>query len=182
MRPWRENEKRAVLLRTFQPNLIPGLLQTEAYTRAVLRGARLPDEAVEWTVQDRRARRAATVDRPDPPMLTAILGEFALRCGPPDVLREQLEHLLGATAHSRVQVRVVPLAAGLHIGLSGPFVLATLAGGGRVGYLDSQLRGEVATDPEDLTKLELAWDVVTGLALPVDQSRDLIGKAVEEHG
>ncbi|GAA3737203.1 helix-turn-helix transcriptional regulator [Plantactinospora mayteni] len=182
MRPWRENEKRAVLLRTFQPNLIPGLLQTEGYSRAVLHGGRLPDEAIARTVQDRRDRQAATVDRPDPPMLTGILGEFALHCGPPDVLKEQLEHLVSASYRHRVQVRVVPRSAGLHIGLSGPFVLATLAGGARVGYLDSQLRGEVATDPEDLRKLELAWDIVTGLALPVDQSRDLIVKAVEEHG
>lgn len=63
------------------------------------------------------------------------------------MLKEQLEHLVSASSRNRVQVRVVPLAAGLHIGLSGPFVLATLAGGGRVGYLDTQLRGTARTRP-----------------------------------
>ncbi|AVT36338.1 hypothetical protein C6W10_07485 [Plantactinospora sp. BB1] len=181
LRPWTDNEKRAVLLRTFEPNLIPGLLQTEAYSRAVLRGTRLPDEAVERTTQVRKDRQAATVDRVDPPMLTAVLGEAALHCGPPDVLKEQLDHLVDVGHRPRVQIRVVPRSAGLHGGLSGAFVLATLPGGVRAGYLDDQLRGRVVTDVDDLHGLELAWDIVSGLALPVDQSRDLIVKAVEEH-
>ncbi|MBE1486557.1 helix-turn-helix domain-containing protein [Plantactinospora soyae] len=182
LRPWTENERRAVLLRAFQPNLIPGLLQTEAYTRAVLSGGRLPDEAVERTTQVRKERQAATVDRPEPPMVTAVLGESVLRCGPPEVMKDQLEHLVDIGHRNRVQVLVVPRTAGLHIGMSGPFVLAALPGGVRAGYLDDQLRGRVVTDPAELTGLELAWEIVTGLALPVDQSRDLIVKAVEEHG
>ncbi|MGI5213000.1 helix-turn-helix domain-containing protein [Plantactinospora sp. CA-290183] len=182
LRPWTENERRSLLLRTFQPNLIPGLLQTEAYTRAVLRGGRLPDDAVERTTQVRKDRQAATLDRPDPPMLTAIVGEAALRCGPPEIVKEQLDHLVDVGHRPRVQILVVPHSAGLHIGLSGPFVLATLPGGVWASYLDNQLRGQVVTDPDDLGQLEFAWEVVSGLALPVDQSRDLILKAVEEHG
>ncbi|MFC6015421.1 Scr1 family TA system antitoxin-like transcriptional regulator [Plantactinospora solaniradicis] len=181
LRPWTENERRALLLRAFQPNVVPGLLQTEAYTRAVLRGARLPEEAVERTTQVRKDRQAATVDRPEPPMLTAVLGENVLHCGPPNVLKGQLEHLIVVGHRDRVQVLVVPSAVGFHPGLAVPFVLATLPGGARAGYLDDQLRGRVVTDPADLSGLELAWEIVTGLALPVDQSRDLIVKAVEEH-
>ncbi|MFY1672046.1 helix-turn-helix domain-containing protein [Plantactinospora sp. WMMB334] len=182
LRPWTEHERQATLLRTWEPNLIPGLLQTEAYTRLVCAGGRLSEKATENTIQVRRDRQAATVGRPeDPPMLSAVIGEAALRCGPPDVLKEQLQHLLDASHLPHVQILVLPSSAGIHAGLAGAFVLATLAGRGRAAYADDQLRGRVVTERADLDRLELAWEIVTGLALPVQQSRDLIMKAINDH-
>jgi len=96
-----------------------------------------------------------------------------LHCGPPDVLKEQLDHLVDIGHRNRVQVRVVPRTAGLHIGWSGAFVLATLVGGVRAGYLDDQLRGQLVTDSEDLRQLEFAWETVTGLARPAGTGVDL---------
>ncbi|MEE6261298.1 helix-turn-helix domain-containing protein [Plantactinospora sonchi] len=181
LRPWTEHEQRAVLLRTFEPMLIPGLLQTEAYARAVLAGGRLSPAEVDRTVQVRRERQAATVDRDDPPMLSAVIGEFALASGPPEVMRDQLKHLLDMSQRPKVQVLVVPRSAGLHAGLAGAFVLATLPGRGRAGYVDDQLRGRLVTDGGDLDRLEVSWEIVTGLALPVNLSRDLIAKAINDH-
>ncbi|GAA3726424.1 helix-turn-helix transcriptional regulator [Plantactinospora mayteni] len=182
LRPWTDHEQQATLLRTWEPNLIPGLLQTEAYTRLVCGGGRLSKRATENTVQVRRDRQAATIGRADePPMLSAIIGETALRCGPGEVLKEQLRHLVEATHLSHVQLLVVPWAAGVHAGSQGAFVLATLPGRGRVGYVDDQLRGRLVTDPKDLDGLELSWEIATGLALPVHQSRDFIEKAIKDH-
>lgn len=181
LRPWTHHEQRSVLLRTFQPMLIPGLLQTEAYARAVLRGSRLSQEEVDRTTQVRRERQAVTVDQENAPMLSAVIGEFSLTCGPPDVLGPQLKHLLDMSERPRVQILVVPLSAGLHAGLGGAFVLATLPAKERTGYVDDQLRGRLVVEGEDLNRLEVAWEIVTGLALPVHLSRDLITKAINDH-
>lgn len=180
LRPWTDQEAKATLLRTWEPNLIPGLLQTEAYTHAVLQGSRLPKRAVETTAQVRKERQAATLGRAEPPMISAIIGEAALRCGPPDVLKEQLVHILELSKLPHVQVLVVPSSAGLHAGLSGAFVIANLPHRHRIAYADDQLRGHVVTDGHDLDRLELAWEIVSGLALPVHLSRDLIMKAVDQ--
>lgn len=180
LRPWTEQEAKATLLRTWEPHLIPGLLQMEAYTHAVLQGSRLPKRAVETTAQVRKERQAATLGRTEPPMISAIIGEAALRCGPPDVLKEQLVHILELSQLPHVQVLVVPWSAGLHAGLSGAFVIGNLPHRHRVAYADDQIRGHVVTDGQDLDRLELAWEIVTGLALPVHLSRDLIMKAVDQ--
>ncbi|MFY1688801.1 DUF5753 domain-containing protein [Plantactinospora sp. WMMB782] len=174
-------EERATLLRWWEPMLGPGLLQTEGYARAVLQGGWLSDEVVDRALQVRRERRAATVDRPKPPTFSAIINEFALTFGPPELRREQLEHLLELSQRPKIQILVVPRSAGLHAGRQGAFVLATLPAGRRAGYVDDQLRGRVVTDGGDLDQLEISWEIVSGLALPVQPSRDLLRRAVDDH-
>ncbi|MEO3927077.1 helix-turn-helix transcriptional regulator [Micromonosporaceae bacterium B7E4] len=181
LRPWTEHEQRATMLRCFEHSLIPGLLQTEAYTRALLASGRLPEEAIDRTTQVRRERQAATIDRPSPPMLSAVICEVALSYGPVDVVKGQLEHLIEVSRRPQVQILVVPRAAGLHPGLQGAFVLATLPARGRAVYLDDQLRGRSVTDGADVDELERSWEIVRGLALPVSLSQDLIMKAVNNH-
>ncbi|MDG4788255.1 helix-turn-helix transcriptional regulator [Micromonospora sp. WMMD1102] len=181
LRPWTEQEQRATMLRCFEHSLIPGLLQTEAYTRALLASGRLPEDVIERTTQVRRERQAATINRPNPPMLSALICEVALSYGPADVMKEQLEHLVELSRRPQVQILVVPRAAGLHPGLQGAFVLATLPARGRAVYLDDQLRGRSVTDGADVDELERSWEIVRGLALPVSLSQDLIMKVVNNH-
>lgn len=181
LRPWADQEARATLLRAWQPLIIPGLLQVESYTRTMLQGGWLADDAIGRTLQVRQDRRAATIDRPEPPTLSAIISEFALMCAPPDVGRDQMKHLLEISYRPKVQLLVVPRSAGLHMGLQGAFVLATLPGNNRSGYVDDQLRGRVVTEADDLDQLEVSWEIVSGLALPVQPSRDLIQKAINDH-
>ncbi|WP_422772575.1 helix-turn-helix domain-containing protein [Plantactinospora sp. WMMC1484] len=180
LRPWTEHEERATLLRWWEPLLLPGLLQTEEYARAVLRGGWLSDEVVDRGIQVRRDRQAATVDRPSPPRLSVIIGEFALLAGPPEVRHEQVKHLLDMSQRPTVQVLVVPRSAGLHAGLAGAFVLATLPASRRAGYVDDQLQGRVVTDGGDLDQLEISWEIVSGLALPVQPSRELLQRAMND--
>ncbi|MFC6019012.1 Scr1 family TA system antitoxin-like transcriptional regulator [Plantactinospora solaniradicis] len=92
-----------------------------------------------------------------------------------------MKHLLDLSHRAKVQVVVVPRSAGLHAGLNGAFVLATLPTSRRAGYVDDQLQGRVVTDGGDLDRLEVSWEIVSGLALPVQPSRDLLQKAINDH-
>ncbi|RMI34224.1 helix-turn-helix domain-containing protein [Nocardia stercoris] len=121
-------EEAAGRLYTYENELIPGLLQTEEYARAVLAGARpgmLPDEADRrWAV---RAARQTLITRNDSPLrLRAVIAESALvhRVGGKAVMAGQLEHLLQLAQHPNVDLRVVPADCGYHDGLdAGRFVL-----------------------------------------------------------
>ncbi|MDG4764696.1 helix-turn-helix transcriptional regulator [Solwaraspora sp. WMMD406] len=180
MRPWVEHERRALLLRTYEPLLIPGLLQTEGYMRAVLATSTMNDGRIDDLVRTRLERQAATLGRDNPVVISAIIGEFALSRSPREVMKDQLGHLVDLGHRPSVKVRVLPDEAGLHLGLGGAFVIASLPDGRRCGYLDNQLKGTVVSSHGEVTELELAWESVDGLALPVVQSRDLMLRMIDE--
>ncbi|MEE6260011.1 helix-turn-helix domain-containing protein [Plantactinospora sonchi] len=181
-RPWQDVEETAVILRYFQATLIPGLLQTEAYARAVFASTgMLSDDEVAGRVANRMERQAAILDREDRPSCAFIIDAAALRCGPPEIAKDQLLHLADTSARSNIFVHVVPDSAGLHAGRSGSFTLATQDGGGTVGLLDDFYEDRVVTDPARVTGLERTWQAITAVALPCDQSRNLILRLVNDH-
>lgn len=181
LRPWLTYEENAATLRSFQPLYVPGLLQTEAYAWAALRAGTLTPDQVEEQVAVRLARQAAVLDRERPPLATFVIDEVALRRGgPPELLREQLEHLLTLSERPRVFVHVVPLSTGLYIGQDGPFVLASFDEDLGVAFLEDQLEGRVVVRTKDIAELQRMWDAVRAVALPRDQSRGLIKKLVSE--
>jgi len=176
-RPWLDAERTAAQLRCFEPNLVPGLLQTEAYARAVLRtdGA-LTDEKVEQRVAGRMDRQAI-LSRDDPPEFFAVIDERALRRtgeGYDTLMSEQLGHLVECAERPHISIHVIPSDVVFHIGQSGPFVLARSAEGGWVGHLETQLGGVVVDSEEGLAALLSRWDGVRNEALPRRQSLDLI--------
>jgi transcriptional regulator with XRE-family HTH domain len=113
----------ASLLRQVEPLLVPGLLQTEEYTRALLRASRVAQERVERIVEIRRERQAL-LDQTERPEFFMMLGETVLRqaVGGPDVMKAQLQHLLALAERDRVSIRVLPFELGAHEALNGPFV------------------------------------------------------------
>jgi len=119
-------ESAAALIRTYQGQLVPGLLQTEDYVRAVIRGAVLADstEEVERRVA-LRVSRQALLERPDAPKLWAVVDEAALRrpVGGPKVMRPQLERLIEATELPNVTLQILPLSAGAHPAMVGTFTI-----------------------------------------------------------
>lgn len=184
LRPWVEHERRAFLLRIWEPMLIPGLLQCEPYMRAVFSTVPRNAGRIDELVNTRRERQANTINRehPGPVPVSTIIGEMALRRGPRDVLKAQLGHLADATHQPHVKIRVIPVdGEGIHVGLSGPFNIATLPDGRRFGQMDDQLIGHPVTSASDLGHLELAWEEIDALALPVIQSRDLILRMLDEY-
>ncbi|MEN3608457.1 helix-turn-helix transcriptional regulator [Plantactinospora sp. ZYX-F-223] len=179
---WWTVEEGAVSLRSFQALVVPGLLQTEAYARAVLTEAGLTNlEEAERRLAMRLARKAL-LTRDNPVDLTAVLDEELLHrpVGGPAVMREQLDALLAACALPHVRLHVVPISAGAYPGLNGPFAIATARDRTETGYLDNQLSWQVIEDPEDLALLQRAWEAVRSEALPWQQSAELIKEVAEK--
>ncbi|GAB2464406.1 helix-turn-helix transcriptional regulator [Streptosporangium sandarakinum] len=171
--PWREKEQEAIALRTYQPLVVPGLLQTEAYARVMLFGD-------EVNIETRLNRQAIlTREDPKPPSFRCVIDEGVLYrpIGGPGVMREQLEHLVSMVS-SRLSIQVVP--HGMHSGLMGGFVIATLAGGSDVLYAETAIRGITTSDPADVAAAVECFEVMRTEALPLGMSIDLIKKAVEE--
>lgn len=180
MRPWVEHERRAVLLRSWDQVLIPGLVQRERYMRELFGSVRTNSGRVDDLVATRVERQNAVFDRDSPVALSCVVGEFALRQGSREAVKDQLGYLVDVGHKLPVSVRVVPDGCGLHPGLGGAISLATMPDGRRVGYLDDQLRGRVATTADDVVALELVWEAVNELALSADQSRDLMLRVINE--
>lgn len=118
-------EAEARTVRAYESSFVPGLLQTERYARAVVRGT-LPD-AGRTEAGSRVAallERQTALSTSSPPRLRAVMDEAAVRrvVGGRDVMREQVEHLLRIAEGQRVSVQVIPFGAGAHTGMAGGFV------------------------------------------------------------
>lgn len=170
LRPWVETELQATALRSFQIAVIPGLLQTREYASAVLNSGLLgPDEVTDY-VETRLRRQKAVLDRRKPPLFIAVLDEFALRRGTPEIMHPQLDHLVNMAQRPNILLHVLPLDAGLHAGQAGPFVIAT-TDDGDVAYLDDQAAGRLTNDTGELWAI---WDTLRSLALPRRQTIDFL--------
>lgn len=122
-------ESAASLIRCYEGQLVPGLLQTEEYVRSVIRGA-LEDapEEIERRVGLRMARQAL-LERPDPPRLWVVLDEAALRrpVGGAKVMRAQLERLIEAAEMPNVTLQVIRMRNGAHPAMVGAFSILRFA-------------------------------------------------------
>jgi transcriptional regulator with XRE-family HTH domain len=109
--------------------VVPGLLQTEEYARALMTVHELDADRAERFVRSRRVRQEL-LDRPDPPTLSFVVDESVLlrTIGGPEVMRAQLQRLLDLARRPNVAVRILPFTLGEHVGLRGPFVLLKFAG------------------------------------------------------
>jgi hypothetical protein len=117
-------EESASLIRSYQPQVVPGLLQAEGYIRAIT-AASFPaatEEETERRVALRQARQEL-LRRPDPPEYWVVMDETVLRrpIGGQQVMREQLAYLIDATGLPQVTIQVIPFAAGWHPALHGMF-------------------------------------------------------------
>jgi transcriptional regulator with XRE-family HTH domain len=172
-RPWTDEERRAAIMRTFQLALIPELLQTESYARALFPG----DEASVQTLMVRQA--ILTREAPEPPRLYCVLDEAVLHQarGGKEVMREQLEVLIAAVSPPRLTVQVVP--SGRSPRSLGAFTIATVDGA-EVGYVETVIRGIVTGNRDDIADLLAAWEAVRTFALSQQESIDLIQQVLAE--
>lgn len=182
-RPYLEIERTARTLRIWAPLLVPGLLQTPEYARALIRTSnpRWTWEQVEETVAS-RIKRQELLHREDPPTLLVVLDEAVLLrpIGGPAVMRAQLAHILELVeTRERTSVQIVPLEVGSHAGLTGPIIVASFKGQPDVVYLESAWRGEVITDPDGVEDLTSQMDAIRILAAPQPASLAMIRKAYE---
>jgi transcriptional regulator with XRE-family HTH domain len=182
-----EIERTATVLRTWEPLGIPGLLQTEAYARQVLKGA-YPghgDSDIEQRVAARMARQQIWERTdPAPPMMPAIIGEAVLRrgLGGPGVMREQLGRLLAvAEGDPRVTVQVLPFGSPGCAGMLAPFVVASFAPDPRadVAYLDNALDGATTDRRDQVARLTLLYDALAREALTPSDSAEKIEQVTQ---
>ncbi|MGC4879186.1 helix-turn-helix domain-containing protein [Micromonospora sp. DT43] len=179
--PWLDAERVATQLRSWQPSLVPGLLQTEQYARAVIR---CDDTLSEDEVDKRlaaRIDRQAILAQPKAPQFVAVIGEEVLRRAGEDfrgIMAGQITHLTAMAERPNVSVHIVPGDVSMHAGLTGPFILARAADGKWVGQLENQLGGLVVSNDDDVATLLSKWETIRNEALPRRQSTDLMKEVV----
>jgi transcriptional regulator with XRE-family HTH domain len=181
-RPFVPHEAEATSLRWYEHSLVPGLIQTEAYARAVLttRPNTTDDEIEELTAA--RIRRQEVLSREEPPLLYILLDEGVLyrEVGDSDVMRGQLEHLAKMSRRPNITVQIVPYSAGAHSGLLGAFVIAEVDDSPPIAYLETAAEGETVEEPSIVAHVALTFDTLRSEALPHGVSRDLIEKVARE--
>jgi transcriptional regulator with XRE-family HTH domain len=182
-RSFAPHEAEATALYTLEHSLIPGLLQTEAYARAILQTH--PD-VTEDVVRERlagRLSRQAVLERddPPPPVVCALIDQSALNreIGGPAVMREQLVYLAAMSRRPNITVQVIP-NTGAHLGLLGAFTVADLGGSPGIVNLEDIADGRVTEDAATVSMVALRFHTLRGDALSKGASRDLIEGVIQE--
>jgi transcriptional regulator with XRE-family HTH domain len=178
-------ESAASEIRIYEVSLIPGLLQTEDYARAVIRAGMMnsPSEDVERKVALRMARQPA-VTRDDPPKIWAVLDEAALRrrVGGAGLMRMQLEHLLAQGALPNVAIQVIPFAGGAHPAMGRPFIVLVFPErvDTDVVYLEDLTSALYVEDNAEVDRYNVFFNHLRATALSFDDSSALIASVLKE--
>jgi hypothetical protein len=180
-------ESAAVLIRKYEAQFVPGLLQTEEYMRAVIQGALLDDtpEDMEQRVQLRLTRQKL-VDREDAPRLWAVVDEAALRrpVGGREVMRTQLERLIEAAELPNVTLQVLPFAAGAHPAMVGAFSVLRFADQELpdVVYLEHLTSAIYLNKEDDVDQYLHVMETICVRAAPPDRTVEILGRILKESG
>ncbi|TMR06259.1 helix-turn-helix transcriptional regulator [Actinomadura soli] len=175
-----DHEARATRHRMWAALLVPGLLQTPEYTRALLSAG--VDRNVEADLEARRARQAVVWERPEPPLVSVIFSWAVLAqpVGGSDVMRAQISHLLELAEAPHISIRVLEASNGAHNGLDGSFRLLTV-GDREVAFTDAPERGRLVTTPTDVMKYAVRYDRLSDIAAPVGTSRTILNGSMETY-
>ncbi|MFJ1543561.1 helix-turn-helix domain-containing protein [Streptomyces sp. NPDC088246] len=163
---------------------VPGLLQTRSYSAAI-QGAnemRLAPDEIQRLV-DIRMKRQEILSRPKPPHLWAILDESVVRrvVGSPDVMRDQLNHLLEANDSQHITLQILPFSKGAHCAALGSFViLGGVEASLDVVYVDLHVGSLFLEKDEELSRYRLAFDYLRAQALDIAASSALIKRVLKE--
>jgi transcriptional regulator with XRE-family HTH domain len=168
---------------SYDPLLVPGLLQTEEYARAVFAGhcPPLSEEIIDQHTEARLSRQKLLTRLPLAE-LSFIVSEEALRnpVGDAEVMRGQWQRLLEVGALRNVEVQVMPAASGFHSGLNGPFVMMETGEHHHLGYIESQEVGCVVHDPAEVSAFGLRYGKLRSQALNGAESARLIERLAGE--
>jgi transcriptional regulator with XRE-family HTH domain len=174
---WIDFEQDATRIRNYQPLLVPGLLQTQRYAQAVFEagGQRLTAGEVKDRVAARIARQSL-LGRQYGPRLDVVLHEAALhqQVGGPEVMWEQLGHLVEAAGRESISLRVIPGKAGAHTGMDGPFVITDYADMPSLVHIENRIASLYLEAKEDVDAYKLAYNGLLAVAHPAVHSVELI--------
>ncbi|GAA0251781.1 helix-turn-helix transcriptional regulator [Actinomadura nitritigenes] len=175
-------EDEASHIRTWDPQLIHGLLQTEEYSRAVITAGRLlpAQEDIERRIAARKIRQAL-LDRESAPRLQVIFDQAVLLrpIGGRDVMRAQLESLVEAVNRPTVTVQVLPFAQGGHAGLDGRFTILSYPDPADpdIAYVEGTMGDVYLESSEAIAKHRDRFDRIEAAALSPEESAHLIAEA-----
>ncbi|MCD9903782.1 helix-turn-helix domain-containing protein [Streptomyces cyaneofuscatus] len=180
-------ETDAESLRVYEPQMVPGLLQTRAYAEALISGA-LP-EAPPSDIEKRvnvRSRRQDRVNAPDNPLrLWAVIDESALRrrVGDNQVMIDQLEHLVEQSHLPHVTVQVLPFDMGAHPGINGQYAILEFpdAADSSVVYIEGVTSDLYLEKANDVQRYSVMYEHLRAQALNVEQTREFISKIAKSY-
>jgi transcriptional regulator with XRE-family HTH domain len=171
-------EAEAATIRSYQPEVVPGLLQSAGYSHAVIRAGhkRETEAEIDRRVEVRLERQQVlTRSEPPPPRVHVVLNEAVLRrrVGGPKVMREQLEYLMVERDRANVTIQVLPFDTGAHPSMVGPFTMMTFLDPGDLGvvHLENATGSLFLETPEELRAYEEFWDEIQGSAYSPDDTR-----------
>ncbi|MFC9248997.1 helix-turn-helix domain-containing protein [Streptomyces sp. NPDC057136] len=185
--PWfagfAEEESGAVARHAYETHVMPGLLQTEAYARAVLAGQypTFDDDEVEAKVAARLARQSLLSRRPLPDISFVLeLAALTRPIGGRRVRREQLRHLLDVVQLRHVKIQLMSPERESHPALDGPFVLLENSKRRQLAYIEGQGGSFYVTQQPDLGNLFGKYGLLRAQAYTPEESREMIEKMAEE--
>ena len=175
-------EAEAVAMAEWECQVVPGLLQTDEYARAVIEaGVGIADPETAARRLALRMARQAVLTRDPPPRLSIVVDESVLRreVGGRDVLDRQLQQLVDASHRPGVEILVLPFEAGAHAALTESFVIFDFALGARapVVHCEGLTGGQFRTRSEDVQIYREAYEDLRRRALPVEASRTVIARS-----
>ncbi|MFI2434324.1 helix-turn-helix domain-containing protein [Streptomyces sp. NPDC018693] len=180
-------ETDAESLRVYEPQIITGLLQTQPYAHAIVRGGapETPEEEIQKRVEVRLRRQGRVTDEKEPLRLWVVMDEAALRrvVGSRQVMREQLERVLELSQLPHVTVQVLPFDAGAHPGLNGQYSILEFsdASDSSVVYIEGVTSDLYLEKAPEVQKYTVMYEHLRAQALNVEQSRRLIENAAKEY-
>ncbi|MEU8570285.1 helix-turn-helix transcriptional regulator [Streptomyces pathocidini] len=176
-RQWARLEAIAITLYTYECRLIPGLLQTEAYARALFTNQLPPlgDAQIEAQWAARTERQQLLRDRPNT-AFSFILEEhlFLRRMGGVEVTRELIDHILETAQLRNVEIQIMPLAREAHAGLDGPMHLLETPENRWFAYCEGQESGQLIPDPKVVSTLQMRYARMRSQALSLEDSVSLL--------
>jgi transcriptional regulator with XRE-family HTH domain len=178
-----EYESAATALFTWQPLLIPGLLQTDSYVRAMFTDLGLPEAQIEKLVQVRKARRSV-ITRYVPLPYQVVVDEAALRrsIGPSPTMLDQLRSLIALSSRRNIRIQVLPGRDGFHPEHYGPFAILDFEQLPPIVFVEHYRASAYLYDEDQIADYRSAAKTLASLALSEQESCALIGEVIAELG
>ncbi|MFH9297184.1 helix-turn-helix domain-containing protein [Streptomyces sp. NPDC017520] len=180
-------ETDAESLRVYEPQMVPGLLQTRAYAEALISGAlpEAPPSDIEKRVNVRSRRQERVNAQENPLRLWAVIDESALRrvVGDKQVMIEQLEHLVEQSHLPHVTVQVLPFDMGAHPGINGQYAILEFpdAADSSVVYIEGVTSDLYLEKANDVQRYSVMYEHLRAQALNVEQTREFISKIAKSY-
>ena len=175
-------ESRAERITDVTLNVLPGLLQTRGYTRAIVESGGLADEEIDERIGIRQ-RRQGILSRRNPVQLHTFIDEAALMrpIGGARVMAEQLRQIVAASAEANITARVLPMSLGVHAGLSGTFVLFEFPRSRPLVYLEARSSGAFIDEPDDVQPFLDSVQLLAAQASDSEESREILHAYVQQY-